>query len=109
MSDKFTPTPNLYCVEFEFEHRLGASLILSATCEMAARLRALTLFPEYKRNATGVSVFPVKYVELNWQTGRCLVIKQSKRPTVLSSEADAIGAPHNRKEPPRLEEEGGVQ
>jgi hypothetical protein len=73
---------------------------------MAARLRALTLFPEYKRNATGVSVFPVKYVELNWQTGRCLVIKQSKRPAVPSSKA---GAPHNRKELPQLEEEGGVQ
>jgi hypothetical protein len=109
VTNNISPASNLYCVEFEFERRLGASLILPATCEMAARLRALTLFPEYKRNATGVSVFPVKYVELNWQTGRCLVIKQSKRPAVSFSKADAIGAPHNRKELPRLEEEGGVQ
>ena len=41
------------------------------------------MFPEYKRTA---SVYPVEYVEIDWQTGRSIVIKQKTPPATPTGE-----------------------
>ena len=71
--------PNIYVVEFAFPRHLGISVIIPATCGLAAELRAWTMFPEYKRTASRTSVYPVEYVEIDWQTGRSIVMKQKAR------------------------------
>ena len=43
---------------------------------------AWTLFPEYKRDSKRTSVHPVKYVEIDWQTGRTIIAKQKARPDI---------------------------
>ena len=66
-------------------------MILPATCALAAKLKAWSLFPEYKRNATNTSVHNVRYAEIDWQTGRSIVVKRQRRPAIpvlLSSEPD---------------------
>ena len=73
------PAPDLYVVEFEFSRHLGISVILPATCPLMAKLEAWRLFPEHKRNASAVSVFHAKYAEIDWETGRCFVMKRQKR------------------------------
>ena len=74
-----SPAPDLYVVEFAFPRHLGISVILPATCGLAAKLRAWTMFPEHKRTASRTNVYPVEYVEIDWQTGRSIVMKQKAR------------------------------
>jgi hypothetical protein len=83
VSIEITPTPDLYCIEFKFPRpHLGISVVLPATCELAAKLVAWRLFPEHKRNAVATFVCHARYVEIDWQTGRSIVMTQKKRPAV---------------------------
>jgi hypothetical protein len=34
------------------------------------------MFPEHKRTASRTNVYPVEYVEIDWQTGSSIVKKQ---------------------------------
>jgi hypothetical protein len=81
-----SPAPDLYVVEFAFPRHLGISIIIPATCGLAAQLRAWTMFPEYKRTASRTSVHPVEYVEIDWQTGRSIVMKQTTPPAIATCE-----------------------
>jgi hypothetical protein len=88
---EISPAPALYAVEFEFDWQLGVSIILPATCVLAAKLKAWRLFPEHRRNASRTTVHNVEYAEIDWQTGRTIVVKQQKRSTItapLSSEPE---------------------
>jgi hypothetical protein len=80
------PAPDLYVIEFAFPRHLGISVIIPATCGLAAKLRAWTMFPEHKRTASRTSVCPVEYVEIDWQTGRSIVMKQKPRPAIPPGE-----------------------
>jgi hypothetical protein len=74
------PAQDIYVVEFVRHARdLGVSVIVRANCEFAARLEAWRLFPEYKRLASLTLVHLLDYAEIDWQTGRCFVIKRQKR------------------------------
>ena len=37
------------------------------------------MFPEYKRTASRTTVYPVEYVEIDWQTGCSIAMKQKTR------------------------------
>ena len=91
-----SPAPDLYEVEFEFAKQLGVSVILPATCALMAQMEAWRLFPEHKMNASAVSVYNVEYVEMDWESGRCIVLKRKKRPAIPMF---VMGEPktHNRK------------
>jgi hypothetical protein len=69
------PAPDMYAVDFEADQQLKASVILTATCALAAMLKAWELFPEHKRLATGTRVFNVEYVEMDWETNRTIMLK----------------------------------
>lgn len=89
---EISSAPDLYAVEFTLQQHLGVSVILPATCALAAKLKAWILFPEYKRISTGARVHNVEYVEIDWQTGRSIVVKRQKRPALpplLAEEPDA--------------------
>jgi hypothetical protein len=81
-----SPAPDLYVVEFAFPRHLGISVIIPATCGLAAELRAWTMFPEFKRTASRTSVYPVEYVEIDWETGRSIVMKQKSRSAIPPGE-----------------------
>ena len=71
---------DIYVVEFvRLARDLGVSVIVRANCEVVARLQAWRLFPEYKRLASLTLVHLLDYAEIDWQTGRCFVIKRQKR------------------------------
>jgi hypothetical protein len=80
------PAPDLYVVEFAFPRHLGISIIIPATCGLAAKLRVWTMFPEYKRTASRTSVYSVEYVEIDWQTGRSIVMKKTPPPAIPNCE-----------------------
>jgi hypothetical protein len=104
--DKSNPSPELYCVEIQRNQRdLSVSIVLQATCELMARREALRLFPEYKHSLVLMWAFPVRYVEVDWASGRCLVIKRNKRREVPAAVAEISES--LRKKPPRLKEDGG--
>ncbi len=76
---EISPAPDLYVVEFRrHSGDLGVSVILPATCALMAKLEAWRLFPEHKRNASAMSVFNVEYAEIDWETGRCFVMKRRR-------------------------------
>jgi hypothetical protein len=58
---------------------LGISVIVHANCEVVAKLEAWRLFPEYEQLASLTLVHLLDYAEIDWQTGRCFVIKRQKR------------------------------
>ena len=91
------PEPNLYEVQFQFlsQHR-GVSIVTAATCALAAKAKAWEMFPELKRDALRVTVHRVKYVEVDWQSGRTLVVKQERQPYILASEIEKTSKPSNR-------------
>lgn len=77
------PNQDIYIVEFvRHSGDLGVSLILRAECQVAARLQAWRRFPEYKRIAPRTRVSALDYAEVDWQTGRVLIMKRKKRPSV---------------------------
>lgn len=80
MSTDLPPTDDLYVVEFErHEGDLGVSLILRASCEVEAKLKAWKFWPEYKRLASRTYVFLIDYAEIDWESGRCFVVKRRKK------------------------------
>ena len=72
-----------------------------------ARCEALRLFPEYKHSFVLMQVYRVRYVELDWGSGRSIVVKQRRRPVVPP--CVAAEAKPERKKLPRLDDEGSVQ
>ena len=101
---EISPAPDLYSVEFEFDRHLGVSVILPATCALAAKLKAWSLFPEHKRNATNTSVHNVRYAEIDWQAGRSIVVKRQKRPAIPPLLAEELNQDFNNEW--RIEEGG---
>jgi hypothetical protein len=100
--------PSLYCVEIQRHPRdLGISVVLPATCELMARREVLRLFPEIKHGFPMMEVFLAQYVEIDWETGRSIVVKQRRRPTIPA--CVAADAKPERKKLPRLDDEGSVQ
>lgn len=104
MSDKIPSTPDLYCVETQ-RHKgdLGLSVILPATCELKARWEFLRLFPEYRHSAVHVEVYLARYAEIDWESGRCLVIKRNSRRRIPAAVAEISKS--FLKNPPRLKGE----
>ena len=95
---EISPEPNLYEIQFQFlsQHR-GVSIVTAATCALAAKAKGWELFPELKRDAMRVSVHRVRYVEVDWQSGRTLVVKQERQPYILASEIEELKTPRKRK------------
>lgn len=105
---KFSPSPELYCVEIQRHPQdLGISVVLPATCELMARHAVLRLFPEYKHSLVLMQVYLAQYAEIDWDSGRTIVVKQRRRPEVPP--CVAAETKPERKKLPRLEDEGGVQ
>ena len=101
---KISSVPDLFCVEIKLHPRdLGVSVVLQATCELMARREALRLFPEFKHNPVLMQVFLAQYVELDWDSGRCVVVKREKRPEIPACIAAKVGM--KRLKLPRIEEE----
>jgi hypothetical protein len=69
-----------------------------------ARREALRLFPEYRHNLVLINVFLARYAEIDWDSGRSIVVKQEKRPHIPA--CIAARAKAERKKLPRVEEEG---
>jgi hypothetical protein len=69
-----------------------------------ARHAALRLFPEYKHNLVLMQVFLAQYAEIDWETGRSIVVKQRRQSTIPA--CVAAEAKLERKKLPRIEEEG---
>ena len=108
MYSESSPSPDLYCIEIQrHEGDLGLSVVLAATCELMARREVLRLFPEFKHDLVLMQVFLAQYAEIDWETGRSIVVKQRQRPEVPP--CVAAEAKPERKKLPRLEDEGGVQ
>jgi hypothetical protein len=102
------PSLDLYCVEIQRHPKdLGVSIVLPATCELMARREVFRLFPEYQHNLVLMHVFLAQYVEIDWESGRCIVANQRRRPKIPA--CVAAEAKPERKKLPRLEDEGGVQ
>jgi hypothetical protein len=101
-------SPDLYSVEIQRHPKdLGVSVVLPATCELMARREALRLFPEYKHNLVLMEVHLAQYAEIDWDSGRSIVVKQRRRPVVPP--CVAAEAKPERKKLPRLEDEGGAE
>jgi hypothetical protein len=98
VSIEISPEPNLYEIQFQFlsQHR-GVSIVTAATCALAAKAKAWELYPELRRDALRVSVHRVRYVEVDWQTGRTLVVKLGRQPYDLASEIDGLHKRNRRK------------
>ena len=69
-----------------------------------ARHEALRLFPEYKHDLVLTQVFLAQYAEIDWDSGRSVVVKQGKRPEIPACIAAKVGM--KRLKLPRLEQEG---
>lgn len=109
MSDEIHPSPELYCVEITRKPRdLGVSIVLPATCHLMARREAFRLFPEYKHSHVLMRVFPVQYIEIDWESGRSIVVKRRRPPETPPCIALAAKRERKRLLPP-LEEEGDAQ
>jgi hypothetical protein len=69
-----------------------------------ARREALRLFPEFKHDLVLMDVFLAKYAEVDWDSGRTIVVKQEKSPEIPACIAAKVGM--KRLKLPRIEEEG---
>ena len=72
-----------------------------------ARCEVLRLFPEYKHSFPMMQVYLARYAEIDWDSGRSIVVKQRRRPVVPP--CVAAEAKPERKKLPRLDDEGSVQ
>lgn len=68
-----------------------------------ARCEVLRLFPEYRHSVVSVQVYVAQYAEIDWDSGRTIVVKQRRRPEVPP--CVAAEAKPERKKLPRLEQE----
>lgn len=104
VSAQIPPIPELYCVNIQRSPRdLGLSIVLQATSDLTARGEALRLFPEYKAKLLPMRVSAVRYVELDWDAGRTLVITKRKRREIPAAVAEISRS--LMKERPRPDEE----
>jgi hypothetical protein len=87
VSIEISPAPDLYLVEFTLGSQPNdrISIILPATCGLAAMAGAWTLFPEYRAVAKRTSVHQVKYLEIDWRDLR-IVVKKERHPFIPASE-----------------------
>ena len=69
-----------------------------------ARREVLRLFPEYKHSFVLMQVYLARYVELDWDSGRSVVVKQETPPYIPA--CIAAKATSKRKKLPRLDEGG---
>lgn len=69
-----------------------------------ARREVFRLFPEFKHSLVWMQVFLAQYAEIDWDSGRSIVVKQQQRPTIPA--CVAAGAKLERKKLPHIEEEG---
>jgi hypothetical protein len=102
-----SPSPSLYCVEIKRHPRdLGLSIVFAATSKLAATQAVLRLYPEYKHSLVLMDVYRARWVEVDFDSGRTIVVKRQRFevPPCL-----AAGDKPERKKLPRIEEEGGVQ
>jgi hypothetical protein len=72
-----------------------------------ARREVLRLFPEIKHGFPLMEVYLARFVEIDWDRGRSLVVKQRMRPYIPP--CIAADEKSEQKKLSRLEEEGGVQ
>ena len=104
MSKLAPSVPDLFCIEIKRHTRdLGVSIVLQATCELMARREVLRLFPEYKHNLVLMQVSLVRYVEIDWESGRTIVIKKKKRREIPAAVAEISKS--FVQNPPRLKGE----
>jgi hypothetical protein len=96
---EISPAPDLYLVEFTFgrQPHNRISIVLPATCGLAAITRAWSLFPEYKRVTKRTSVHPIKYVEIDWQNGRTIIVKKKPQPQIPVFNVKESNAPRKRR------------
>ena len=101
--------PDLFCVEIK-RHKgdLGVSVVLLCNCELMARREVLRLFPEFKHSFPLIDVYLARYVEVDWNCGRSIVVKE-ERPQPLIPPHLCGTATSRRKKLPRLEDEGDAQ
>jgi hypothetical protein len=99
VSTDLPPTDALYVVEFErHQGDLGVSLILRASCDVEAKLKAWKFWPEYKRLASRTHISLIDYAEIDWESGRCLVVKRRKRaPLPVFASDEPTMRPKNAK------------
>ena len=71
-----------------------------------ARREALRLFPEYKHDLVLMEVFLAQYAEIDWDSGRSIVVKQTKRPEIPPCIAKKVGMKRLRL--PRIEDGGEI-
>lgn len=69
-----------------------------------ARREVLRLFPEYMHSLVLMKVFLTQYVEIDWDSGRSVVVKQTRRPEIPPCIAARVGL--KRKKLPHIEPEG---
>ena len=69
-----------------------------------ARREVLRLFPEFKHNLVLMDAYLAQYAEIDWDSGRSVVIKQTKRPDIPPCVAKKVGM--RRLKLPPIEEEG---
>ena len=108
MYSKSSPSLDLYCVEIQRHPKdLGVSIVLPATCELMARSEVLRLFPEFRHSFPLMQVYRAQYIEIDWESGRSIVVKQRQRPAIPAGVV--AKAMPERKKLPRLEDEEGFQ
>lgn len=106
MYSKSSPSFDLFCVEIQrYPKDLGLSVVLLANCELMARREVLRLFPEIKHSFMLMDVYLAQYAEIDWDSGRSIVVKQRRRPTIPACVAAA--AKLERKKLPNIEDGGG--
>jgi hypothetical protein len=69
-----------------------------------ARREVLRLFPEFKHSLVLMDAYLAHYVECDWETGRCIVAKQVKRPEIPACIAKKVRM--KRLKLPPIEDEG---
>ena len=99
--------PDLYCVQIRRHARdLCVSIVLPATSELMAKREAFRLFPEYKYGFKQTRVFPVRYVELDWDNSRYTIAQREERPELLPG---FVAPKRQRKRNPRSTENGDTE
>ena len=105
---KIPSASDLFCVEIQRHAKdLGVSIVLQATCELMARREVLRLFPEFKHRLVLMQVYLAQYAEIDWESGRSIVVKQQRRPSI----PPCVAAEAKRERPklPRLDAEEGTE
>ena len=87
---------DLYVVDFiRHPGDLGLSVIVRANSTIAAQLEAFRLYPEYKWRES----FPhlLDYAEIDWQSGRCIVMRRKRRPVPIFTAGEPTKPRRNTK------------